>query len=1124
MSHGLSGTRKEGARCEGDGPVSSPMPEGDMKKPCVFFCFSVMMITACAYLVSQEQPEIVIQSGHTAFVNSMAISADGKYIVSGSDDRTVRLWDRETGKELRRFTGHTEGVNFVDLSSDGKYIVSGSRDNTVRLWERDSGKELRRFEGHTDDVNSVTISADGKYIVSGSRDHTVRLWDSAKGKELRRYTGHTDDVNSITISTDGQYIISGSWDNTVRLWDRATGKELRRFEGHTDWVRSVAISADGQYIVSGSWDQTVRLWERDSGKEMRRFEGHNGSVESVSLSSDGKTIISGSRDHTVRLWDTATGKELVRFTGHTDYVTSVAISADGKTIVSGSWDNTVRLWDRASGKELRRFEGHTSFVLFVAISADGQCIVSGSMDHTVRLWDRATGKELSRFEGHTGWVRSADISADCKYIVSGSDDKTVRLWDTASDKKLRLFEGHTDRINSVAINADGQYIVSGSNDKTVRLWDTATGKELRHFTGHTGFVNSVAISADGKYIVSGSDDQTVRLWERDSGKELSRFEGHTSLVRSVSISADGQYIVSGSWDKTVRLWDRATGKELRCFEGHILGILSVDISAEGKYIVSGSFDDTVRLWDKDTGKELQLFKGHTFDVTSVALSADGKYFVLGSREGKVKIWHAGKGELLASLVGFTDGEWLAYTPGNHYVCSSNGEKYVTFRLGHEIFDAAKYPLYRSEEAVARALRPGSAVMIAKQPEQQVKTETRKPQVEKETGKTTKIDTGKIKILPPEIIFNFFQCGDKKLAPGDQIVASPKIDIKAVIVDPYYGIKRVIIQVNGAAVINKILAGQKRFDIAESITLKEKENLLKIIAYNSEDAKGESREIKLTYQKELLKGMSLTELIMYIVGKSRSWAVLIAINNYSKATNGFDFLPYAKNDAEAIRQFLMEELGFKKERIKTLYNEEATKKGIETWLGEILPNKVGDNDRVLVYFSGYGGQEKGAKKKQFGYLIPIDGKKNKLFSTCVSMNQLQFFSDKLPARQALFILDSCFSGIAGTIYKKEGSEIPKETRKQVEAFVKSEGRQIMTAGGADETTSMSSKWNNHSVYTFYLINGLKGAADYNKDSVISVRELQVYLDSNVPKEAKQTPQLFNLSNSEGQFVFYREGDY
>lgn len=285
--------------------------------------------------------------------------------------------------------------------------------------------------------------------------------------------------------------------------------------------------------------------------------------------------------------------------------------------------------------------------------------------------------------------------------------------------------------------------------------------------------------------------------------------------------------------------------------------------------------------------------------------------------------------------------------------------------------------------------------------------------------------------------------------------------------------------------------------------------------------GYSREINLTYREALLKGKSLPELVKYFFGKSRSWAVVIGVNDYSKIENVYEYLPYAVNDATAVKRYLMNSLGFSEEKIFTLYNQEATRERILQLVGEILPRKVDENDRVVIYFSGHGDQEEGKKGKKFGYLIPIDGKKESLISSCISMNRLEYFSDKILARQILFILDSCFSGIAGVVHKK--GKIPKETRKQVEAFIKSEGRQIMTAGGADDTAEMSKKWNNHSVYSFYLLRGLRGAADYNRDKVISVRELQVYLDSTVPKEAKQTPQLFNLNNSEGQFVFYREGD-
>jgi parallel beta-helix repeat protein len=295
--------------------------------------------------------------------------------------------DPTTEKEVRRFTEHKDMVETVAVTPDGKYVVSGSRDNTVRLWELATGQEVRRFMGHADWVSSVAVTPDGKYVVSGSKDKTARVWDLATGQEVRRFTGHNNWVSSVAVTRDGRHVVSGSVDNTVRLWELATGKEVRRFTGHEGTVLSVAVTPDGKYVVSGSWDHTVRLWELATGKEVRRFTGHVDAVWSVAVTPDGKYAVSGSKDNTVRLWDLATGQEVRRYTGHTRAVRSVAMTPSSKYIVSGSGDNTVRLWDLATGKEVRRFTGHVDAVWCVAVTPDGKYVVSGSWDKTVRLWD-----------------------------------------------------------------------------------------------------------------------------------------------------------------------------------------------------------------------------------------------------------------------------------------------------------------------------------------------------------------------------------------------------------------------------------------------------------------------------------------------------------------------------------------------------------------------------------------------------------------------------------------------------------------------------------------------------------------------------------------------------------------
>ncbi|KAF8509646.1 quinon protein alcohol dehydrogenase-like superfamily [Hysterangium stoloniferum] len=463
-----------------------------------------------------------VLAGHTQ-VNCVSISPDGKVIVSGSDDRTLRLWDPATGNSVHGpLEGHTGGVSCVTISPDGKVIVSGSDDRTLRLWDSATGRSVHGpLEGHTCRVKCVAISPDGKVIVSGSDDRTLRLWDPAKGSSVHGpLKGHTDGVNCVAISPDGKVIVSGSDDWTLRLWDPATGSSVHGpLEGHTDQVYCVAISPDGKVIVSGSDDQTLRLWDLATGRSVHApLEGHTAWVNCAAISPDSNIIVSGSGDWTLRLWDPATGSSVHGpLEGHTDRVNCVAISPDGKVIVSGSNDQTLRLWDPVTGSSVHDpLEGHTDSVNCVAISPDGTVIVSGSDDQTLRLWDLATGSSVhGPLEGHTDYISCVAISPDGKVIVSGSDDQTLRLWDLATGSGVHgPLEGHTDWVNCVAISPDGKVIVSGSDDQTIRLWDLATGSGVYGpLEGHTGSVNCVAISPDGKVIVSGSSDQTIRLWD-----------------------------------------------------------------------------------------------------------------------------------------------------------------------------------------------------------------------------------------------------------------------------------------------------------------------------------------------------------------------------------------------------------------------------------------------------------------------------------------------------------------------------------------------------------------------------------------------------------------------------------
>jgi len=232
---------------------------------------------------------------------SVAFSPDGRLLTSAAD-QTVKLWDVETGQEVRTLSGHTDRVWSVAFSPDGRLLASASGDHTVKLWDVETGQEVRTLRGHNGRVLSVAFSPDGRLLASASGDHTVKLWDVETGQEVRTLRGHNGGVESVAFSPDGRLLASASSDQTVKLWDVETGQAVRTLRGHTFWVESVAFSPDGRLLASASSDQTVKLWDVATGQAVRTLRGHTSWVRSVAFSPDGRRLASASDDGTVRIW------------------------------------------------------------------------------------------------------------------------------------------------------------------------------------------------------------------------------------------------------------------------------------------------------------------------------------------------------------------------------------------------------------------------------------------------------------------------------------------------------------------------------------------------------------------------------------------------------------------------------------------------------------------------------------------------------------------------------------------------------------------------------------------------------------------------------------------------------
>jgi WD40 repeat protein len=610
--------------------------------------------------------------GHNDSVNSVSFSPNGKTLATGSVDKTIKLWNLETGEEIRTIQGHNDSVHSVSFSPNGKILATGSRDGTIKLWDVETGKEICTLKGYKGWVKSVSFSPNGKTLATGGDYTTIKLWDVETGKEIRTLQGHKHIVQSVSFSPDGKTLATGSWDKTIKLWDVETGKEIRTLQGHKDLVWSVNFSPDGKTLATGSTDNTIKLWDVGMGKEIRTLKGHDSSVYSVNFSPDGKTLATGSTDKTIKSWDVGTGKEIRTLKGHKDSVNSVSFSPDGKTLATGSDDKTIKLWNLYAGTEIRTLKKHDEGVYSVGFSPDGKTLATGSYDKTIKLWNVGMGKEIRTLKGHDSSVYSVSFSPDGKALATGSTDNTIKLWDVGTGKEIRTLKGHNGWVNSVSFSPDGKTLATGSNDKTIKLWDVGTGKEIRILQGHNNGVNSVSFSPDGKTLATGGDDSMIKLWNLETGEEIRTIQGHNDRVYSVSFSPDGKTLATGSWDNTIKLWDMETGREIHTLKGHDYWVYSVSFSPDGKILATGSTDKTIKLWDVETGKEIRTLKGHNNGVNSVSFSPDGKTLATGSNDKAIKLWDLGFWNLdLDSLMRRGCDEVRVYLQNNPNVSESD---------------------------------------------------------------------------------------------------------------------------------------------------------------------------------------------------------------------------------------------------------------------------------------------------------------------------------------------------------------------------------------------------------------------------------------------------------------------
>jgi WD40 repeat protein len=531
-------------------------------------------------LAATAPPHLMLDTGgHMAIINDIAFTADGKYLVSGADDKVVRVWDLATGKTVRMIRGETQSgspgkVYAMALSPDEKWLATGGwmwndadgNGHHVRLYDFQSGELVAVLKGHDNVVLGLAFSPDGKYLISGSSEQSAIIWDVEKKSLKHRLEGHHAQIYAVGFTTDSARAITGSYDQTLKLWSVADGSEIAHMIGHQDKVRSIAVAPDGR-IASGDGQGKIWLWDGKTGEYIGILAEQDGSsVGSMTFSPDGKYLLTSCgggkpcASSPELVFDVATGQPIVNYDLHDNIVLATAISPDGKwAATAGGNDQEIHVWELKTGKprlgpdgQPLNLRGTGRSTWAAAISKDGHRIAWGTTwtaptplaqnplqyALTLPFGDQALGRAIKLKEEDAADFRRAETTHGNLTLTrrKGGDydyDAILDLYD-GNDLLASMERGTSDGFQhrSYTFTPDGKTIISSGDGGSLIAYDL-DGNKLGEFVGHTSDVWAVTTSADGRYLVSGSDDQTVCLWNLKTRE----------LIVTLYYGTDGEWVM-----------------------------------------------------------------------------------------------------------------------------------------------------------------------------------------------------------------------------------------------------------------------------------------------------------------------------------------------------------------------------------------------------------------------------------------------------------------------------------------------------------------------------------------------------------------------------------------------------
>jgi WD40 repeat protein len=1097
---------------------------------------------------TDTMPQLVLEAGgHQAIIRKLLFTADGRDLVSISDDKTIRVWsvspDGRQATLARTLRGQMEegrggmlaaaALSPPDATGQqywlavGGFLAGPQADRyAVRLHDYASGAVQALLHGHTDAVLALAFAPSGRWLASAGKDLTVRLWDltALQGGQLTRapvvLTGHTDHVYDLAWSATGDRLAVASHDHTVSLWDTSQLDQghvvrLARLRGHTDQVHSVAFHPDGRVLASGSADQTIRLWRARDGQAQGVFAQVTHKVSALAFAPHGQWLLTGNytglpQPRQVTLLAYPTGQVQQTFTGHDNLVLAIAFHPSGEWVASGGGDDkAILLWDMHTGEVLSRLASEGRTIRAIGFAPDGQTL---SWGHTARYTsDNDRGpleqqfdlRRLVRLPG--GIPASTALRAQTQVgkvelttEQSGPYNDAYRLHVHRNGKLMSTIErGSTTgyRHSAYTLTPNGQHVLSGGLNGVLVLY-RLDGTPRATLVGHTGEVLAVAISGDGRWALSGSVDQTLALWSLTALPAA----GHTTLRPTFTLfpATDGAWV---AWTPEGFFAASNNGQGVR-----LIGYsLNQGVAAMAHYVsVEQLYERFYRpdlLVAKLHGDPAHLLQqpGALLDVDTVlpqslppqvAMVRPASDLTTEQREMAVQVMLTDQGGGLGKIVWSIDGVTLGVTRASRPQAGRGQTVPETQRLtltpgANRITVVA----YDQRDVVASTPATRTVYLAAAPPA---------PPVPPAPPPATPPNHA----LPPLVTF---------VAPAaDTIVTQPNIEIQVTLIDQGGGIGQVLWALNeaqesaetgrGLTPMAPVASAPGTWMLIKPLVLTPGTNTITVVAYNSDNAVASPpavRTVQLTSAPTAVASPATppAQPTPRLATQPTLSMLVVGINRYrDKAL----WLRYAVPDGQELAASMRQAAAplVREVTVTTLFDEQVTRAEMEAAFGRVVA-QTRSQDIFLLYLAGHGVTLDGRY-----YFIPQEfhyTNEDAVRQSAITQDDLQRWLATIPARKSIILIDTCESGsFSQSLAVMRGMA----EKTAIDRLSRATGRATIVAA-MDDQPAMEG-YEGHGVFTYAIIQALWHAdiVSGNRDGITGLFELSAYVQARVPEITMQ----------------------